>query len=426
MNSQATKHSMLLPWFICSLGAVFYCYEYLLRVSPSVMSQQLMHTYNLSAASFGNLSAIYYYIYVPMQLLVGLLLDRYGPRRLLTAATFCCCVGAYLFAATEILLVAQLGRFLMGFGSAFAFVGVLKLASIWLPPHRFGLIAGIALALGMSGGVLGAVFLTTLVNFLGWRATCFWATVVGLFLAFVIYAVVRDKNEEIVYSSSSEMVQLHSVKLAWPELWRIFKNPQIWINGAFGCLLYMSLSTFAELWEIPFLRQGLHFSSEKAAQGASVLFLGWGIGGPFMGWLSDTLRRRRTLMSIGGVIAAILTGIVIYVPLNATLLMFVLFASGIFASTQVLIFPVSREISPSSLTGTALAITNMITMMGGLLVPIVGIILDYLWDGTMLNGVRIYSTHDYQIALSLLPVGMLLGAFLSLFLKETYCKQLES
>ncbi len=425
MNLKTTKHhGVFWSWFICSLGAIFYCYEYLLRVSPSVMSHQLMETYHLSGTAFGHLSAMYYYIYVPMQLLVGLLLDRYGPRRLLTFATLSCCIGIYLFASSHFLIMAQLGRFLMGFGSAFAFVGALKLATIWLPPTRFGLISGIALALGMIGGILGDIFLTFLVDHLGWRPTCLWAAAFGVGLMVVIYAVVRDKNGDVNYHEKP--VQLHTAKLAWPELWTIFRNPQIWINGAIGCLLFMSLSTFAELWQIPYLKQGLGYSSELAAQGSSMVFLGWAIGGPIVGWLSDFLRRRVVLMTVGSVVSAILISMVLYLPnIPVNWIMVIFFVSGLFSCSQILIFPVSREISPPSLTGTALAISNMFVMLGGLFVPVVGIVLDRLWDGAMVNGAPVYSLANYQVALSLLPIGLLLAALLSLFLRETYCKQLE-
>ena len=185
-----SKIRFLLPWFICILGALFYCYEYLLRVSPSVMTHQVMKTYHLEASSFGNLSAMYYYIYIPMQLFVGLLLDRYGPRRLLTMATIACAIGVYFFAATHILFLAEIGRFLMGFGSAFAFVGVLKLAIIWLPPQRFALVTGFTVMLGMIGGMLGDVFLTSLVHMEGWKLTCFLAAIFGVLLALIIFSVI--------------------------------------------------------------------------------------------------------------------------------------------------------------------------------------------------------------------------------------------
>ncbi len=154
-RSLFSSESNWFGWFIVILGATFYCYEYLLRVSPGVMTSHLMSAYNLDAKSYGNLSACYYYIYSPMQLFVGLLMDRFGPRKLLTFACVCCAAGIYLFAATPFLHVAQAGRVLIGLGSAFAFVGVLKLASIWLPANRFALISGIASVLGVVGGIMG-------------------------------------------------------------------------------------------------------------------------------------------------------------------------------------------------------------------------------------------------------------------------------
>src|SRR5437899_1255372 len=113
---------MLGAWLICALGALYYSYEYLLRISPSVMELPLRHHFNLSATGFGLLSAFYYYAYVPLQIPVGILLDRYGPRILLTFACFICVLGTFLFAGTQVFWIAASGRFLVGFGSAFAFV----------------------------------------------------------------------------------------------------------------------------------------------------------------------------------------------------------------------------------------------------------------------------------------------------------------
>ena len=90
-----------LGWFICALGALFYAYEYLLRIAPSAMEDALRLHFNLTATGFGFLSAVYYYAYVPMQLPVGILMDRYGPKRLLTFACFLCVIGTYMFADTH-------------------------------------------------------------------------------------------------------------------------------------------------------------------------------------------------------------------------------------------------------------------------------------------------------------------------------------
>jgi MFS family permease len=184
----------MVPWLICGLAALFYSYEYLLRVMPSVMEPELRTTYQLDASGFGALAAIYYIAYTPMQLFVGILMDRFGPRRLLAVSCLFCAIGTYLFAATEILSIAQTGRFLIGFGSAFAFVGVLKLASIWLPANRFALISGLTTTLGMAGAMFGDIVLTGIVHQIGWQELSVIAALVGVILAAVIFIFVRDRK----------------------------------------------------------------------------------------------------------------------------------------------------------------------------------------------------------------------------------------
>src|SRR3989338_7867051 len=201
---------VLLAWTICGIGALFYFYEYLLRVAPSVVTNELMLTYHIGAAALGNLTAFYYYIYSPMQLPVGLLMDRYGPRRLLTIATATCAIGTFLFTYTHYLWVAQVGRFLTGFGSAFAFVGVLKLATIWLPPQRFAMIAGLATTLGQIGGMVGVITLTALVNHGGWQSTFYLMAYIGVGLTILMYAVLRDHNPNRAHLTKKQSITTKS------------------------------------------------------------------------------------------------------------------------------------------------------------------------------------------------------------------------
>ena len=187
-----SKLLKLLPWCVWVLGALFYAYEYLLRVTPNAMATDLMRSFNLSAESLGGLAAFYYYAYTPMQLPVGILVDRYGPRRLLTFASLICAFGSYLFAQDNLLL-AQIGRFLVGLGSAFAFVGVLKLSANWFMPHRFALLSGLASSLGVVGAIFGVVLMTALVEVAGWLQTVIYSAEFGVFLAVIIFLIVRDQ-----------------------------------------------------------------------------------------------------------------------------------------------------------------------------------------------------------------------------------------
>lgn len=383
------------------------------------MTSDLMLTYHINAAALGNLIAFYYYIYTPMQLPVGMLMDVYGPRRLLTLAGLSCAVGTYLFASTDIFAIAAFGRFLVGFGSAFAFVGVLKLATLWLPPQRFALISGITTTLGMVGGMLGDIILTVLINKHGWRLSSYWAACFGMVLALLMFLLLRDGGSQTGYAPH----EVPTLKGILKGSLRIVKNPQIWINGLIGCLLYLPTSVFAELWGIPFLSQALHFSPSAAANAISLIFLGWATGGPIAGLISDVLKQRRLPMTIGAVMAAILFSIVLYVPhvpVYAVCIIFYLF--GFFSSAQVIIFAVGREISSSKTSGTAIALTNMFVMIGGVIFqPVVGILLEWR-GGKFVEGLHVYSADAYQYALAVLPFGLVLTVFLTFFLKETHCR----
>ncbi len=161
------------PWIIWALGACFFLAEYFARVSPGVMLPNLMRSYHVDALALGTLSACFYLAYIPMQLPVGMLVDRFGPHRLLTTMAILCGLACLLFGLTTKFHLAQIARFLMGFSASFAFVGTLKLASMWFPAKRFGLLAGLTQALGMLGAVIGEAPTAIAVQHIGWRGTMF-------------------------------------------------------------------------------------------------------------------------------------------------------------------------------------------------------------------------------------------------------------
>ena len=419
-KSNNKRAPYFISWLICSMGAVYYCYEYFLRISPSVMTTELMKAYNLTGAQVGSLSAFYYHSYVPMQILVGLLMDRFGPRRLLTFACLCCAFGTYLFAGGGSLGLAQTGRFLVGLGSAFAFVGALKLATIWLPPNRFALISGIVLCLGMIGAMVGDILLQTTVHALGWKETIYGSAAVGIVLSVILWAIIRDVNPYTV----GEHTHLTTFKGLLRGLFKALKNPQIWLNGIVGFLLYISLSAFAELWGISYLTQAHHLTKAHAAQANSMIFLGWAVGGPFWGWFSDYIGLRCLPMILSSAVAFILVCILLYADmLSIPMIYLLLFAFGLMSSVQILVFAICHEVSSIRITGTAIALTNMFVMVGGnVFQPIIGKLLDLQWSGAMVEGARTYSVTAYKLSLTVMPVAIILAIILIFFMRETYCK----
>ncbi len=426
MSVKNDKKYQLVAWLMCGLGALYYSYEYFLRISPSVMESALRNHFNLSATGFGFLSAFYYYAYVPMQLPVGVLMDRFGPRRLLTWACLTCVIGTFMFAGTPLFWVAATGRFMVGLGSAFAFVGVLKLATIWLPEDKLAMVAGLATALGTIGAMIGDNLLGSMVASVGWQQTVYFSGIFGIVLVFVLWFGIRDHKRDQLQGGTVDSFKKNLLDLAI-----IIRNKQIWINGLYGCLVYLPTTVFAELWGIPYLRYAHGLTESGATIANSLLFLGFTIGAPLMGFISDKIRRRKPPMIIGAGGAAIIMMTILYFPgLDQSSLNVLMFLLGLLYSAQAIVFAVGRELSPKEAGGTAIATTNMIVMIGAMfLQPVVGRLLDWSMQArTSAQGVAIpldkmqqlYTATDYQFALSVIPIGILIAAILTFFLRETY------
>lgn len=427
MSLETKNKYMFYAWFVCGLGAIYYMYEYFLRISPSLMEGPLRDHFNLSATSYGVLSAFYYYAYVPMQVPVGVMMDRYGPRILLTFACLICVCGTFIFASTDEYYIAAVGRFLMGFGSAFAFVGVLKLATIWLPENHLGMVSGMAAALGTIGAMIGDNFLGSLVISVGWQKTLIWTGFIGLGLTVILWIGIKDSQGKASHTGT-----INTFNKSWADLLIILKNKQIWINGLYGCLVYLPTTVFAELWGIPYLEHAHHLSQESADFANSILFLGFTLGAPLMGWISDRIARRKLPMLFGAAGAAVVMMMVLYFPdLDASRINALMFLLGLLYSAQCLVFPVGRELSPQEAAGTAMATTNMLVMLGAMfLQPLVGHLLDFslashvsqaamdVVSGDNLQ--KLYTADDYQFALSIIPLGILIAGILTFFLKETH------
>ncbi len=412
------KRIDLFPWLVCGLGALFYCYEYFLRILPSVMTEDLLKMFNIGGVAFGNLVAFYYYAYTPMQLPIGMMMDRFGPRKLLAFACLTCAIGTYLF-AHHYLSTAQIGRFLVGFGSAFAFVGVLKLASIWFPPSRFAFIAGMATSLGMIGAMTGDIILSKLVFALGSNVTLYIAATVGLLLTVCLWYVIPETKR--VKTTDEPTPATLSYNEFFQAVFKLCKNPQMWLVGAIGSLFYLSLSAFAEVWGIPYLIRTYGLSNSTAAVDISFIFLGWAIGSPLVGWISDKIGNRRHPIIIGALLGAALFTLLIYFPyVSSHFLGLLLFSFGLCSSAQIIVFPIARELNVQALAGTAIAVTNLLVMFGGALSqPLIGKALDVLTGTHVKGNLMAFSIESFQHALTIIPIAFVMVAILAIFVRET-------
>lgn len=416
------KKSHLSPWLIWGLGAAFFFAEYYARVSPSVMVDDLMAAFNVNAFAIGGLSAIFYYAYISMQLPVGMLMDRYGPHRLLTLTALICGIGAFIFAYAANIGVADLGRLLMGFGAAFAFVGSLKLASIWFPIERFGLMAGLTQAIGMLGAATGEGPMAAIVAKIGWHHTMLLVGTIFLILAVAIGLIIRDvpAGHPLSRVGTKKHIGLLS------SLKQVLTNSQSWYNALYAGLIYAPTAAFGELWGVNFLRQAYHINLERAALGIGFIFIGWGVGGPIAGWLSDRIQRRKPIMITSAIAGALILTMILYLPMPLWLAYVLLFCYGATNTGVAIAYAVASEINPRPISGTSMAFANMASVIiGALFQPLIGLLLVYQWGGLLLHGIPVYTLGSYRIALIILPICSLLGLVAVTKVRETYCKPIQ-
>jgi len=398
------------PYFIVILAALFYTYEYLLRIEPSVMLGYLEHSLGTGKIGLAVMFSMYYYAYTPLQIGVGVMTDRYGPRRMLISALTTCLIGIFLFQFHNF-TIACIARVLIGMGSAFAFVGAVKLAAMWLPSNKFALFAGICTSLGMIGAMVGDVVLSWGIKAEGVSyilKMSFWAGILLLIL-FVIF--LENKKD---YSASESESNFKSV---FHGLYSIVKRQEFWFVGIMGAVLYLSLSGLGEVWGVNYLKARFAISKTDAASMNALIFFGWLIGSPLMGWLSDRIRMRVRMLVIGCFVSAALGFIIFWAPIHNIILMkclIVLF--GITSSTEILVFAYARDQVGSDLMATGASFMNLIVMCSGIVAPIAIPAISNWAKGGSASTVQgqLMSVHGYQLGLTFVPAMMLIGGMLGL------------
>ncbi|MEQ8967946.1 MAG: MFS transporter [Azospirillaceae bacterium] len=428
----AARPPLARAWLLWSLGAVFYCYGFFQRVAPSVMVDSLMRDFAVGAAIAGTLSSLYFYAYAGLQIPVGLLVDRFGPRRVLSVAALVGGAGSALFAAADGLEAAYAGRALIGAGAAFGWVATLSLAAAWFPARRFALVSGLTLAFGMAGGIGGQAPLAVLIDAVGWRATLAGGAVFSLGLAVLIAIMVRDRPETPFAGGTGADDAAASAAPAGSApprglvagLRAALATAQVYPIALFGAAMSAPMLTFAALWGVPYLVARFEIDRPTAALVASAMLAGWAVGAPAGGWLSDRLGRRRLPMVVAASVALASLTAAFYAPgLGLAAVAPLLVVNGLASGTMVVGFAAAREHAPRWAAGSTIGIVNMAVMTSGALFqPLTGWLLDRAWDGGMRDGAPAYTRAMFDTALwPLLAMGVA-GVVGALAVRETGCR----
>jgi sugar phosphate permease len=405
-------------WIIISCAWAFYLYEYILRVSPSVMTNDLMLDFGVTTTALGVLVSFYYLSYVTLQIPCGVIVDRFGARKVITLSAALCVLGCVLFANSHSLFAAQMGRFLMGAGSACAYLSCAKIGAEWFSASKFAMITGATMFMGTFGGIFGASPFAYLVNGMGWRNSTLVAALVGVVVVIASWFIIRDHPEDRKDENKPVEGQnlLDGLKI-------ISRNPQNWIIGLYGCMMYLPLSAFAELWGVPFLMQKYGINNEVASTASIMVFMGMGIGSIASAYVSDYIQSRVKVMGYSALVTLISFLVVFYLPnIPFKVMLVILFVGGFASGGQILYFAAAKENNPHHISGTVVGFTNFFVMVSGLVFqPLLGFLLDFMWDGQLnLDGSPLYTTSTYEKTFAAVCFALLVSWICSNFIRETY------
>jgi MFS family permease len=387
--------------------AVYYFYQYALRSAPAVMMPQLSDAFGLSAMGVASLAGLFYYGYSPFSLVAGVAMDRLGPRSVVPIGAAAVGVGALLFASGNS-QAASIGRLLQGAGGVFALIGAAYIATTNFPASRAATLIGATQMFGMAGGSAGQFVVGPLIG-AGASWSMFWAAmgIAGLAISALLFVLLP----------ASKPVERPDdwVRAAAGALGQVFRNPQSILCGMIAGLLFIPTTIFDMIWGVRFLQEAHGVDYASAVLRSSTVPLGWIIGCPLLGLISDRIGRRKPVIAAGAVVllaalAWILFGRTDLLPPYSLGLI-----AGIASGAAMLPYTVIKEANPPEASGTATGVVNFLNFtFSALLTPVFGWVLL-----RVSGGLPQMELAHYQTAFAPLLLGVGLAVLLTFFLRET-------
>jgi MFS family permease len=404
-------------WLVWGLAAAFDAYGFFQRVAPSMMVEDLMRDLALGGALLGSLSASYFYAYAAVQIPVGVLLDRFGPKRLLIAGTLLAAAGSAMFALAPGLALATAGRALVGGAVGFAFIGALKVASSWFPPERFGLMAGLTLAAGMFGGIAAQAPLGALVELTGWRMSMLAGALLSLVLCLAIAVSLPGRRAN---SARKERAAGSDGKPPADAggLLAILRSAPVWLLTLYAACMAAPILALVGLWFVPYLDQVHGLGRTEAGALASVMLGAWALGGPAAGWVAERVGRLRAMTAGAAANAASLTALCsLSEPSLATILVLSV-TVGLGGGFMIVAYAHAHEVYGGARAATAMGVVNSaVLLLGAALQSLIGLLLDARWTGLEEDGARIYLEPAYRTAFVSLSIASLFALLAALLLQ---------
>jgi MFS family permease len=395
--------AFIAAWLFCLL---FYFVEYAVRSAPSVMLPELTTAFGLTTVGLSSLIGLYYYTYAVFAIIAGASVDRWGAKYTIPIGVLLLAVGTAMF-GVNVSWIAALGRLLQGAGAAFAFVAAVYLAAHGLPARYLATAIGITQCIGMLGGAAGQFVTAPLIHGpLDWQQFWIWAGVVALLIAIAMLIVTPREQQ----SRGSET----SIWSTFAPYKTVLANPQSYLCGLVGGLLFLPTTVGAMTWGVSFLQEGWHVGYTQAVDRAATVALGWVFGCPILGYIADRIGRRKPVVLAGAALMLAAMLAIAYLPPETFPPYLLAFLLGFGSGAAMIPYSIIKEVNPDNAKGSATGAMNfLVFVMSALISPALG------WWLHKLAGGGAVTLDNFVKANSVYVAAIVLAAILTLFLKET-------
>jgi sugar phosphate permease len=405
-------------WIIFAVLASGFVFSYFIRLSTGVIGPALMEDLQIDAAQLGLLAGAFFYAFAILQLPVGFALDILSPRRVILATLLLGMAGCVISALATDFCTALSGRILIGLGMSSVLMGSLKIFSYWFRQDQFAFLSGVMLSLGNFGALVAATPLVLASMMIGWR-NCF--LLFSLFLAVLsvaIFFLVNDSPEKSPATSlhSQETGNSGLTNRMLISLKTVFSNRHFWFISVSAFIRYGSLISVQGFLGTLYLIEVMGYSVEKAANILGMISIGYLIGSPLMGKMSDSVFKSRKKVMLSGLFIYLCVMLFFLLDIKSDVLWYAIFwGLGFFASIGAVSFAHVKELFPKEISGVVLTANNLFNIVGVAIGQhVMGFIISRY--PKTLSG---YAAEAYHSAFAVLSISCIIGFILYLFVRDT-------
>ena len=401
-------------WIVWLVLAATYVFVTFHRMAAGVVKTDLQEAFNIGSAQFANIGSMYFYAYFIMQIPSGILADKLGPKKTVTSFAILAALGSVVFGMAPTIMVAYIGRFMVGIGVSVVFICLIKIQSRWFYAKNFALMIGFVGLAANTGALLAQTPLVFATNTFGWRNTFVFMGVAMIIFAVLTMVFVKDDPTDMGLPGMDELEGRPAVKSdikVGESLKSVMSNPRTWIVSLVNVGLYSGYIILLGTYGVSYLIAAYGLTKVAAANLIISAVVGSAAGSIAIGFLSDKIKKRKFILVICNV--ATLAGwlLFVYVKLPVALLAPFLFVFGFVMTGFTMTWTIANEVNDRRLSGIATGVVNCVGFAGAAILPVL--------MGNILDANKLNVFAGYQKAFLILIVVMAVSFISSLFATET-------